>query len=291
MVITASSAETVRVRAVIKPLYGRFDLSLAEANIRALEQNPPIEQVGNRIRVGYVKDPALLRGITMHIEIETPRATQAHAHTRTGGIRIDGIDGPAETETLSGRTEISNVVTEAKAVGHSGAIVIRGTGRVSVRNQSGGIQLLGIHGTAETETRSGRTEISDVSGEVHSITHSGSISIDNARGAVVANNTSGSIDAFQLSGSVHAQTKSGAIRISQISPAPIRALADSGAIEVELASRSGYLIDAQSNSGRVTGLVKDNLDNNGVSHRLKGQIGAGGPLVDLDTHSSRIVIN
>ena len=154
---------------------------------------------------------------------------------------------------MSGRTEISNVVTEAKAAGHSGAIVIRGTGRVSVRNQSGGIQLLGIHGAAETETTSGRTEISDVSGGVHSITHSGSISIDNARGSVVANNTSGSIDAFQLSGSVHAQTKSGAIRISQISPAPIRALADSGAIEVELASRSGYLIDAQSNSGRVTG--------------------------------------
>ena len=34
MVITAGSAATVRVRAVIKPLYGRFDLGLAEANIR-----------------------------------------------------------------------------------------------------------------------------------------------------------------------------------------------------------------------------------------------------------------
>src|SRR5664279_1085378 len=158
IIITAGSVSSVRVHAVIKPLYGRFDLGLAEANIRALERNPPIEQVGNRIRIGYVQDPASLRGITMRLEIETPRATQAHAHTQSGGIRIDGINGPAETETLSGRTEISNVVTEAKAAGHSGAIVIRSAGNVSVRNQSGGIQLLGIHGTVETETTSGRTE-------------------------------------------------------------------------------------------------------------------------------------
>jgi hypothetical protein len=105
IVITRGSATSVRVHATIKPLYGRFDLGLAEANIRALEQNPPIEQVGNRIRIGYVNDPAVLSGVSMHLEIETPRTTQAHAHTVSGGVRIDGIDGPAIAETSSGRAE------------------------------------------------------------------------------------------------------------------------------------------------------------------------------------------
>lgn len=292
IIITAGSSASVRVHAVIKPLYGRFDLGLAEANIRALERNPPIEQVGNRIRIGYVNDPALLRGITMRLEIETPRTTQAHAHTESGGIHIDGIDGPAETETLSGRTEINNVATEVKAAGRAGAIFIgRAGGNVSARNQSGGIQVLGIHGEVETQTTSGRTEISDVMGGIRSTTHSGSISIDNAKGSVVASNTSGSIDAFLLAGPVHAETTSGAIRISQISPAPIRARAGSGAIKVELASRGGYIIDAQSDSGRVSGPVTNDLKHSAESHRLKQQIGAGGPLVDLDTHSSRIEIN
>src|SRR5664279_4886197 len=56
IVITACSAKSVRVHAVIKPIYGEYDLGLAEANIRSLERDPPIEQVGNRIRIGYVRD-------------------------------------------------------------------------------------------------------------------------------------------------------------------------------------------------------------------------------------------
>ena len=289
IVITAGSAKSVRVRAVIKSLYGEYDLGLAEANIRALERNPPIEQVGNRIRIGYVRDPALLKGITMRLEIETPRTCLAHAYTESGGIRIDGIDGPVETVTSSGRTEINNVAAKIDAVGHSGAIVIRGAGgQVSLRNQSGGIQALGVHGAIDTEATSGRTEISGVEGELRSKSRSGGISIDNAKGSVVASNTSGRIDALQLAGSVHAETTSGAIRISQTRPAQIRAIADSGAITVELASRGGYTIDAQSDSGRVSGPVRGNPAAGPERHRLQAQVGAGGPLVDLDTHSSKI---
>ena len=108
--------------------------------------------------------------------------------------------------------------------------------------------------------------------------------------AVEAHNTSGSIDALQSSGSVHAETTSGAIRISQVSPAPIRALTRSGAIKVQLASGEGYLLDAQSASGKVSGPSTSTLARTKDAHSLKGQIGSGGPLVDLDTHSSKIEI-
>jgi hypothetical protein len=290
--ITTGSSTSVRVHAVIKPLFGRLDLDLAEANIRALEKNPPIEQMGNRIRIGYVKDQALLSGVTIHFEIETPSLTVAHAYTASGGISIDGITGPVEASTASGRIEISNVASEIKTTGHSSAVVIRNAGgHVFVRTQSGGIQLTSIRGAVEAETTSGRTLIADVSGEVRSTTHSGSISIDNARGAVVAHNDSGSILALRLGGSVHAETKSGAIRISQLSPAPIRAIADSGAIKVKLASGGGYLIDAKSRSGKVVGPVTNTSHRTQDAHSLKAQIGPGGPLVDLATQSSRININ
>ncbi|MCU1294767.1 MAG: hypothetical protein JWP08_3617 [Bryobacterales bacterium] len=292
IIIASGSAPVVRVHAVLKPLYGRFDLDLAEANIRALERNPPIEQVGNRVRIGYVADPASLRGVSMRLEVETPRMTEVHAHTDSGGIRLDGMNGPVNTETSSGRSDISNVALEVRVASHSGAIVIRSAGgSVSAHNESGGIQIVSVHGPVEAQTNSGRMEISDVSGEVRSQTHSGSISIDNAKGTVTAHNTSGSINAFQLTGSVHAETKSGAIRITQTRPAPIRALTDSGSIQVELASHGGYSIDAQSDSGKVSGPVSDGFNRIAENHRLKEQIGGGGPLVDLDTHSSKININ
>jgi DUF4097 and DUF4098 domain-containing protein YvlB len=174
----------------------------------------------------------------MRLEIETPRTTQVHAYTNSGGIRIDGVDGPATTETSSGRTEISGL-----------------------------------------------------SGDVHSTTHSGSIRIDNVKGTVVAHNSSGSIDAFRVAGPVHAETQSGAIRISQVIPASIRALTHSGSIKVDLADKGGYQIDAQSHSGKVSGPAATGLRHIADNHRLKEQIGAGGPLVDVDTHSSKIEIN
>ncbi len=290
--ITTGSAALVQVHAVIRPLYGAVDLGLADANIRALEQHPPVEQLGNRIRIGYVSDPAILRGVSIHFDIETPRETRARAHTSSGGIRIDGIVGPAFADSSSGRIEISNVATDIVVKNSSGAVLVRSPGgRVSARSNSGGIQVLGAHGPVDVETISGRTEVSEVRGDVRSRTHSGSISIDNATGAVVANNQSGSIDVFQLTGSVQAETKSGAIRISQIRPASITARTDSGSIKVDLADGRGYKIDAQSESGKVSGPITRGAERIAEVHRLKGQIGDGGPLVDLDTRSSKINVN
>lgn len=290
--ITTGSSPNVVVHATIKPLYGRLDLDIAEANIRALEKDPPIQQVGNQIRIGYVKDPALLRAVTIRFEITTPRATQVHAQTESGGISIDGIAGPAETLTASGRTEITRVAGDLKVTGRSGTVMVRDAGgSVSVRNGSGGLQLYRIRGSVDAETTSGRTEISDVSGDIRATTNSASIRIDKANGAVEARNTSGSIEALQSSGPVHAETTSGAIRISQVDPAPIRALTKSGAIKVELASGGGYLVDAQSNSGKVSARSMTALARSKDGHSLKGQVGTGGPLVDLDTHSSKIEIN
>lgn len=87
---------------------------------------------------------------------------------------------------------------------------------------------------------------------------------------------------------MQAQTKSGAIRIAQISPAPIRALTESGAIRVDLATQQGYFIDAQSHSGKVSGPDASISDAIVRPHVLKGKLG----LVDRSlTRSSTIEIN
>lgn len=285
------NTSSVQVHAIIRPLYGPFDLGLAETNIRELARNPPIEQTGDRIRMGYVR-PELLTGVSIQFELQVPRETAVTAQTTSGGVKIDGLNGPANIHTSSGHIEISNLGGEVLATGHSGAIVVRGIhGHVSIRSGSGGVQIVSTEGPVEVQTTSGRTEVSDVSGKLRSTTHSGSISIDNVKGSVVTTNSSGSIDAFQIAGSVQANTQSGAIRISQISPAAIRAETRSGAISVDLASGEGYFIDAQSDSGKVTGPRNSSSYKSANVHQLKQQLGSGGPLVDLDTHSSKIEIN
>jgi hypothetical protein len=290
--ITSGAASSVTVHAVIRSVFGRVDLGVAQANILALQQNPPIEQNGNTIRIGYVKDEALLKGVTVTYDIQTPHDTQVHASADAGGIRIDGVRGPVETINSAGHTEVSNVEAKINMTTRAGGIVVRNAGsQVFVRNQSGGIQVQGIHGSLDAATSSGRIEITDVIGDVQSTTHSASIRIDNIKGTVDAHNTSGSIEAFKLSGPVSAQTASGSIKISQVSPATIRALTSSGAIHIELASGGGYTLDAQSPKGKISGKATEGFPQTKEhEHSLKGQIGSGGPLVDLDTHSAKIEI-
>ncbi|ADW68654.1 DUF4097 family beta strand repeat-containing protein [Granulicella tundricola] len=293
--ISVGSSDTVVVHAVIRSVLGRFDPGLADANIRALEQNPPIEQHGNDIRIGYVADQAILKGVTVTYDIETPRQTQVNASADAGGIRIDGVQGPVETTNDAGHTEVSGIQAALKMTARAGGLVVQDAGNdVSITNQSGGILMHGVHGSVTAETTNGRIEISDVTGDVHSATRSASIRLDGIKGGVNARNLSGSIESFQSGSSVNAETSSGSIRISQSQPAPIRALSSSGAIHVELASGGGYDLDAQSIKGKISGKAteafaktKDQKD----QRSFKGRIGSGGPLVDLDTKSSKIEID
>jgi DUF4097 and DUF4098 domain-containing protein YvlB len=290
--ISVGTAESFVVHAVIRSTFGRVDLGSAEANIRALEQDPPVEQAGNTIRIGYVKDQALLRGVSVTYEVETPRASRVHATADAGGIRIVGVEGPVETVNEAGHSEVSGVRGGLRMTARAGGIVVRDAGaEVFVRNQSGGIEVQGVGGGVDAETTSGRIAISGVAGDVHADTHSASIRLDGVKGAVRAQNQSGSIEAFGSGGAVHAETASGSIRISQASAAPIRALSGSGAIHVELANGAGYMLDAQSVKGKISGRATESFPKVKDQRTLKGQIGLGGPLVDLDTRSSKIEID
>lgn len=118
--LTVGSSESVQVHAVLKAQYGPIDLARADEHIRALEQNPPIEQIGGRIRIGYPKDPSLLDGVSMHLDIQAPPESQIQARSTSGGISIDGVHGPVEAQTHSGRLEIRRILRDVRAVTHSG---------------------------------------------------------------------------------------------------------------------------------------------------------------------------
>jgi hypothetical protein len=290
--ITAGPAGVVRIHAVIRPLTGAADLGFAEAKIQELEQKPPIEQQGNRIRVGYVNHAAIFGRVSITYDIETPRESRCRVTTSSGGIRIDGIAGPATAQSSSGRLEIEAVTNEVSVKNSSGTVLIRRSGgSVSARTNSAAVQVLRANGPVDVETTSGRTELSDVAGDVNSRTNSGSIIVDRAAAAVTATNHSGSIDAQGVRGEVKARTRSGAIRISQSNAAPITARTENGAIRVDLAPQGGYDLDAQSDSGKVSGPATTGAERIAEARRLKGQVRGGGPLVDLDTRSSRIVVN
>jgi hypothetical protein len=165
IVVTAGSPGTVQVRATLKAQMGSWFTGGGdvEARIRRLEQNPPIQQTGNIVRIGHVSEPGLLRGISMRLEISTPPQTKLRARADSGGVRVAGIQGPADCKTDSGGIEATDISGEVRAEVDSGGIRIRNVkGLVYARADSGGIEAHEIAGSVDAATDSGGIRISQV---------------------------------------------------------------------------------------------------------------------------------
>jgi hypothetical protein len=86
--VTPGASGSVRIHAILKAQHGWFDSGDIEQRIREIERNPPIEQNGSQIRIGYVHRHDLLKNISMRSEIQTPRDTKVRARADSGGIHL-----------------------------------------------------------------------------------------------------------------------------------------------------------------------------------------------------------
>ena len=125
IIVTAGSGGSVRIRGILKSQRRLFAGADVESRIRQIESNPPIEQSGNTIRVGYVQDRHLLRDISMRLEIVVPPESQVRARADSGGIRVEGVRGPVDCKTDSGGIEARHIESEVRAVADSGGIHVR----------------------------------------------------------------------------------------------------------------------------------------------------------------------
>jgi hypothetical protein len=158
--VRQGSAGTVKIHAILKADNGWFGSSDADAHIRELTSNPPIEQNGNRIRVGYVHDESLLKNVSIHLEIETPADTKLRARADSGGIRVAGVHGPVDCKTDSGGIEITDVAASVRAEADSGGIHVRNVkGALFARADSGGIEAMSIAGSIDAQSDSGRMRL------------------------------------------------------------------------------------------------------------------------------------
>ena len=155
--VVPGTSGSVHVHAVIKSSKGWFDSgSDVDRRIHEIENNPPIEQNGNHLRIGYIHDHALLRNISIRYEIQTPRETNVKAHADSGGISVEGIQGPADCHTDSGGIDVRDIGGEVRATADSGGIRISNVkGGAFAHVDSGGIDASGIAGPIDVAADSG----------------------------------------------------------------------------------------------------------------------------------------
>jgi hypothetical protein len=152
---------SVQVHAFLKASRGRvFDRLDVERRIRSLEQNPPIEQTGNRIRIGHVRDKELLRGVSIRFEVVAPVESSVRARADSGGILVESLKGPVDCQADSGGIEARDIGAEVRAKADSGGINIRNVrGSLFARADSGGIEAMGISGPIDIAVDSGGIQV------------------------------------------------------------------------------------------------------------------------------------
>ena len=246
----------------------------AEERVKSIENNPPIQQSGNDIRIGHTNDSELFHNISISYELVVPADTRLHSHTGSGSQTIEGLNGGIDIESGSGGLKISGI----------GDTVRASTG-------SGDVEIDRVKGNVRAKTGSGSIHATEIAGGFDGRTGSGHIILgQSSPGAVHAETGSGGMELRGLNGSLEATAGSGTVSAEGNPTGSWRVHTGSGSVHLRMASSAAFDLDAHTGSGSIS--VSQPVTVQGTIGRkeLHGKVHGGGVPVDVETGSGNIEI-
>jgi len=253
--VRAGSSGTVQIHGKIfvgnNWLSGRRD-----ADVHAIEQNPPIKQEGNNIHIDYVD----MHNISIDYEITVPADTTVRTRSGSGDQTIEGTRG-----------------------------------NVDVQTGSGDVKLASLQGEIRLQTGSGDVRAHEVSGSVKGGTGSGDVEIaEMGPGDIDLHTGSGNVTARGIQGSFHGETGSGDVTAEGTQTGSWDIRTGSGNVHVRIPSNAGFDADISTSSGSIDvgAPIEMTVQGRvGESHKqIHGKARGGGPLLRVRTGSGDIHI-
>ena len=245
----------------------------AEERVRRLEANPPVEQKGNTVRIGYIADKELRDAVSVSYVVTVPPGTTLRTNTGSGSQEIDVDDS---VDAHSG----------------SGSLRIRRAGALRASTGSGGVTAETITAALHATTGSGSIRVTSAAGPITAKTGSGGIEItQTGRGDVAVSSSSGTVRVRGVRGGVDASTSSGGLHIEGEMAAEWRLSASSGHVTVELPRGQPFDLDANTTSGHIDVDFPVTVTGRVDKRSLRGPVGGGGPLLRVRTSSGGISIH
>jgi hypothetical protein len=164
------------------------------------------------------------------------------------------------------------------------------TAAARVHTSNGPIRVENVKGGVDAQTSNGAIELDSVTGKVNLHTSNGRIRAEELTGACDAETSNGPVtlrfkDAPD--GAVHVHTSNGSVDVTmeQSPKSGVRAETSNGSITMELPGNTAARLNAQTSES-----ISSDFDVTGdhEKHHLEGDIGNGGPLIDLSTHNGGI---
>ncbi len=224
--------------------------------VRQVESNPPIQQSGNSIRIGYNLPSDVSRHASIDYEITVPPDTALQAHSGSGNVEVAGIRSPAQVTTGSGDIRGHDLGRGLKA-----------------QTGSGNIRVEDTAAPLDAQTGSGDIEAS--------LTGSGDIN---------AHTGSGTIQLRGVKGGLKAQTGSGNIEADGAVAGPWELHSGSGNVRLAVGSSTGFNLNVHTSSGSIHSELPITVQGSMGEKQLSGTVKGGGPTVEVSTSSGDIEI-
>ncbi len=209
----------------------------------AVESNPPIQQNGNSIRIGYDLPEDVRRHVSISYEITVPADTSVQAHSGSGSLGVEGVRAEVQAQTGSGDIRVRDV-----------------GGRSHVQTGSGSIRAENVAAPFYAHTGSG-----DIEAE---LTGSGDVDVQTGSGGAHVRGIKGSLRAHSGSGDLSADGSVGG---------PWNLHTGSGSIRLAVGTGSGFNLDVHTSSGSIHSDLPITVQGSMGHHELKGTVRGGGP--------------
>ena len=256
LTIRTGSSATVTIHATIHA-NNKWLTGSHEDEVHQLQQNPPIHQNGNSIRIEHIES----HDLSVDYEITVPEETSVRSHTGSGNQTLSGLRG-----------------------------------KIDLESGSGDLQLSGINGEMHVRTGSGNVHADRVSGPISSHAGSGDIHIEETgAGDADIETGSGNIDLKGLVGGLRASAGSGDITIAGELKESWRIHTGSGNVRLRVPSEAAFDVDLATSSGNavvnhpVTTTIQGKIQE---GHKtVQGKVRGGGPLLSVRTGSGDVQVD
>jgi hypothetical protein len=153
---------------------------------------------------------------------------------------------------------------------------IGGQGPARLRTSNASVRVNGLHGSLDVQSSNGSLDLLDIDGGVTGYTSNSRIRVERARGSAGS--------------PVRLETSNGGVdvRLDEGSLADLRVTTSNASITVRLGGEPSARLVARTSNGSIQSDFSLRTRGEIGKNRLEGELGSGGPLIDLATSNGRI---
>ncbi len=284
--VRAGSAKKIEIHAKLHSIDNSDDD--VATRIHAIELSPPIvtDPKGHNVHIGHFDDPDAVRNISISYEIVVPSDTELRTESGVGDQNIEGIQGPVEASSGSGKLRVWHIAKDVHARTGSGDIDVHDLhGNVQIRAGTGTVSATDIAGSQVPSREMGHIQIADPKTGRTTIMQA---ALDAVGVQIITG--SGDVDVENLEGGLQVTSGSGNLRAQGKPSADWQLDTGTGTVRVQFPIDANLAIEAHTSSGIIESTDTVVAQGKKNPHELHGQIGKGGPTVDLKTATGDIEI-